>query len=125
MGLKIIITSPVYPTENMKKIKNSIMSIFPDCKFKLRDDEIICESDSIERFKELLKEERIRDAARAYFMANMNDDILEFSINKQVATVGKISFSVGDVPLGDIKIRIITDSLQELIDDIAPNTKHQ
>ena len=125
MGLRIIVKCEIYPTEDINKIKNAILKIFPDCKFEIEEREIICESESIKRFGEILKEERIRDAARSYLLANIKNNILEFSINKQVATVGKISFSVGDVPLGDIRIRILTDSPLSLIDEIAPNTRFQ
>ncbi len=125
MGLKIIVRCDIYPTEDILKIKDAILSIFPDCRFEMREREAVCESSSIKRFAEILKEERIRDTARSYFLANIKNDTLEFGINKQVATLGKISFSVGDVPLGDIRIKVISDDIHSLIDAIAPSTKNQ
>ncbi len=123
MGLEIIIEAEVNPTEDVEKIKNAILSIFPDAKFELLAGEIIARSKSLENFGKILKEERIRDAARSVLLGNLYDDEVVFSINKQVATMGKISFSVGNVPLGDIKITVRGENLRELIDIIAPDTR--
>lgn len=123
MGLEITIETEINPTEDVEKIKNAILSIFPDARFELLAGEIIARSSSLENFGKILKEERIRDAARSVLLSNLYDDEIVFSINKQVATVGKISFSVGNAPLGDIKITIKGENLKELIDIIAPDTR--
>ncbi len=123
MGLEITIETEINPTEDVEKIKNAILSIFPDARFELLAGEIIARSSNLENFGKILKEERIRDAARSVLLGNLYDDEIVFSINKQVATVGKISFSVGNAPLGDIKITIKGENLKELIDIIAPDTR--
>ena len=123
MGLEIIIETEVNPTEDVEKIKNAILNIFPDAKFEILAGEIVAKSSSLENFGKILKEERIRDAARSVLLGNLYDDEVVFFINKQVATKGKISFSVGNVPLGDIKITIMGENLKELIDIIAPDTR--
>jgi len=123
MGLEIIIETEVNPTEDVEKIKNAILSIFPDAKFEILAGEIVAKSSSLENFGKILKEERIRDAARSVLLGNLYDDEIVFSINKQVATIGKISFSVGNAPLGDIKITIKGENLRELVDIIAPDTR--
>ena len=123
MGLEITIETEINPTEDVEKIKNAILSIFPDARFELLAGEIIARSSSLENFGKILKEERIRDAARSVLLGNLYDDEIVFSINKQVATVGKISFSVGNAPLGDIKITIKGENLKELIDIITPDTR--
>ena len=46
-----------------------------------------------------------------------------FYISKQVATVGKVSFTDGSTVLGDIEICIESDDIESAIDDIAPSTK--
>lgn len=123
MGLEIIIETEVNPTEDVEKIKNAILSIFPDARFEILAGEIVAKSSSLENFGKILKEERIRDAARSVLLGNLYDDEIVFSINKQVATMGKISFSVGNTPLGDIKITIKGENLRELVDIIAPDTR--
>jgi len=123
MGLEIIIETEVNPTEDVEKIKNAILGIFPDARFEILAGEIVAKSSSLENFGKILKEERIRDAARGVLLGNLYDDEIVFSINKQVATMGKISFSVGNTPLGDIKITIKGENLRELVDIIAPDTR--
>jgi predicted RNA binding protein with dsRBD fold (UPF0201 family) len=123
MGIEILIEAEVYPTEDVNKIKEAILKIFPDAKFEIMGGEIRAKSQSIENFGKILKEERIRDAARAVLLGNLYGDEIIFGINKQVATMGKISFSVGKVPLGDIKITIKGENLREMIDRIAPDTR--
>ncbi len=124
MGLEIKIETKVNPTENTEKIKNAILSIFPDAECEENEDKLKCQAENIENFAMLLKEQRIRDAARSIFLSHLHDNKIIFWISKQVATVGKVSFSVGEVPLGDIKIELRGDSLPALIDQIAPDT-HQ
>ena len=124
MGVNILVRCRIYPTEDVSKIKNAILYVFPDCKFRNEEEEIICESHIIDNFAKILREERIRDAARSYFLSHIRDNTLDISLNKQALVAEKISFSVGDVPLGDIKVRITSDDINSLVDDIAPNTKH-
>ncbi len=123
MGIEIIIETEVYPTEDVEKIKDAILKIFPDAKIEVLAGEIRALSQSIENFGKILKEERIRDAARSVLLGNLYDDEIIFGINKQAATVGKISFSVGNVPLGDMKITIRGENLRDVVDRIAPDTR--
>ncbi|NPA75351.1 MAG: hypothetical protein GXO25_04640 [Euryarchaeota archaeon] len=125
MGVKIKIRAPVYPTESVEKIKDAILLLFPDAVFEVKESEITATSESIDEFAKILKEMRIRDAARHVFLKNLHGERLEFRINKQVATKGKISFSVGDAPLGDITVVVESPEIRELIEEIAPDTRIQ
>ncbi len=123
MGIEIVIEADVNPTEDVEKIKNAILQIFPDARFELLAGEIRAISKSMDNFGKILKEERIRDAARSVLLGNLYQDEIIFSINKQAATMGKISFSVGNVPLGDIRITIRGEGLRDMIERIAPDTR--
>ena len=46
-----------------------------------------------------------------------------FRLNKQVAAIGKISFSEESHALGDIEVIIESEDIEALIDSIAPNTR--
>ena len=48
---------------------------------------------------------------------------MSFRLNKQVATVGKISFSEEDHPLGDLEVEVTANDIVAVIDRIAPRTK--
>ncbi|OYT58636.1 hypothetical protein B6U71_04225 [Euryarchaeota archaeon ex4484_178] len=123
MGVEIIIETEINPTEDVEKIKGAILNIFPDAKFEIFAGEIKAFSRDIENFGKILREEKIRDAARSVLLGNLYDNEIIFRINKQAATVGKINFSVGDVPLGDMKITIKGENLREMVNRIAPDTR--
>ncbi len=123
MGITISIYTRVYPTESVEKIKNAILTIFPDSQFSFSSDTLKGISHDISTFAKLLKEQRIRDTARGVLLGNLRGNVVEFRINKQVATVGKVSFSVGNVPLGDIKVVVEGENLAQVIDEIAPDTR--
>ncbi len=127
MGIEVEIETKVYPTEDAEKIKEAILRLFPDAELKILAGKIVGVAHSLEEFGKILKEERIRDAARSVFLSSLRSgDEIYFELNKQAATKGKINFAVGNVPLGSIKVRIRGDALLSLIEQIAPDTrKHQ
>ncbi|MFQ6074145.1 MAG: hypothetical protein ACE5KC_02885, partial [Candidatus Bathyarchaeia archaeon] len=72
----------------------------------------------------LLRRERIRDAARGVLYKGLSGNSITFCLNKQVAYAGHISFCqpVAESPLGPIKVQITCDNPKELIDWLAPKT---
>jgi len=122
--VEIRLSARCFPTEDREKIIRGIMSIYPDAKVD-GDDPITAVSSSLDTFAELLKKQRIRDAARRVMRRHMHGQTTSFSINKQVAAVGKISFSEEAHPLGDIDVTISAAELESLIDAVAPNTRSE
>jgi predicted RNA binding protein with dsRBD fold (UPF0201 family) len=120
--VEVRLSARCYPTEDPEKIVGAITGIFPDAKVE-GTDSITAVSSSLDTFAELLKRQRIRDAARQVMRRNMHGNVTRFSINKQVAAVGKISFSEESHPLGDIEVTISAEGLESLIDVVAPNTR--
>ncbi len=127
MGVEIEIEAKIYPTESVEKIKEAILKLFPDAQLEILPGKIKGKAQSLEEFGKILKEERIRDAARSVFLSSLKrKQEIYFELNKQAATRGKVNFAVGNVPLGSIKVTIRGDDLLSLIDLIAPDTrKHQ
>jgi len=80
--------------------------------------------DILIRFRNLLRNERIRDAARRIFFQGMEGNTIDFWLNKQVAFVGHISFSqeTSESPLDPIKVTVICEDPRELVDWLAPRT---
>jgi predicted RNA binding protein with dsRBD fold (UPF0201 family) len=111
-----------FPTENRDKIVEAIIGLFPDAEV-VGDDPILARSASVDAFGDILRRYRIRDAARAVMRRGHKGNSTSFLLNKQVATVGKVSFSEENHPLGDIEVTIVSDNIDELIDSIAPNTR--
>ncbi len=77
----------------------------------------------MDAFAEQLVKQRIRDAARAALRRGIEGNLVAFNLNKQVATVGKVSFSDEEHALGDIHVEISAEDVNALIDEIAPSTR--
>jgi len=121
----------VNPTEDLEKVKKAVENIFGNIEFAVTPEErgslLVAEVkgiDGLTKLRDLLRRERIRDAARGVFFEGLSKKSVVFYLNKQVAYVGHISFSapVGESPLGPIKVQIRCDSPQELIEWLAPRT---
>lgn len=111
-----------YPTENRERIVKAMMALFPDAEVS-GTDELEAVSHSAGAFGEQLRRQRIRDSARAVLRRGVRGNTTSFRLNKQVAAVGKISFSEEEHPLGDIIVEISASDIGILIDEIAPSTR--
>lgn len=120
--MEVRLRARCYPTEDRERIVKAIKSIFPDARVE-GEDPVTATSDSVENLGALLNQFRIRDAARAVMRRGIEGNSTRFKLNKQVAAIGKISFSEEDHPLGDIDVEISADDIQGLIDGIAPMTR--
>ncbi len=111
-----------YPTEDPKKVQEALLRLFPDCALDEYEGGFVGRTSSADRFKEILRNLRIRDTARGVMLRGIVGNRTHFTVNKQVAYVGKVSF-VDDVPpLGGIEVVIEDESLERFIDDVAPST---
>jgi predicted RNA binding protein with dsRBD fold (UPF0201 family) len=120
--VEIRLRTHCYPTEDRERVVGAMSSLFPDVQVSGRED-LDGVSHSLEAFAEQLKKQRIRDTARAVLRRGLREDIVSFRLNKQVATVGNVSFSEEEHPLGDIEVEISAEDIAGLIDLIAPSTK--
>lgn len=111
-----------FPTEDKQKVFGALTSLFPDAVVS-GDEDLEARSTSASVFAEQLKRQRIRDAARAVLRRGARGDTTSFRLNKQVAAVGKISFSEEDHPLGDIIVEVSSGDINAFIDEVAPNTR--
>jgi len=120
--LEVRLRAECNPTEDREQVVRSIQRLFPDAEIS-GESVISGVSRSVDEFGEVLRRQRIRDAARAVMRRNMRGGSTSFRLNKQVAAVGKVSFSEESHPLGDIDVEIVSDALESVIDSIAPNTR--
>jgi len=81
-------------------------------------------TEGLTKLYNLLRRERIRDAARSIMFRGLEGNTITFYLNKQVAYAGHLSFSelTGESPLGPIKVTITCDNPRELIDWLTPRT---
>ena len=111
-----------HKTEDRSKIVAAMTLLFPDATVE-GDDPVVASSHSIARFGELLQQQRIRDAARSVMRKGIRGNSTRFELNKQVAVVGKVSFSQESHPLGDIEVIIEDPDIDKVIDSVAPRTR--
>ena len=119
----------INPTEDPEKIRTSVDNIFWNVDFERqtkRGKNLLCVKatgiDSLTKIYNLLRRERILDAARGVLFGGLGEKSLTFYFNKQVAYVGHLSFSEPEAesPLGPIRVQIRCDNPRELIDWLAP-----
>lgn len=129
--VNIYVEVEVNPTEDPVKVKTAVENIFGNIEFKTkaqrRGSLLIAKAtgrDSLSKLYNLLRRERIRDAARGAFFEGLSTKSIVFYLNKQVAYAGHISFSEPEAesPLGPIKVQIQCDNPRELIEWLAPRT---
>ena len=72
----------------------------------------------------MLRNDRIRDAARRFLFKSIRGNMISFFLNKQVAFAGHISFSeeTAESPLGPIRVNIETDDTEQLVEWLAEKT---
>ena len=122
----------VCPTEDIEKVKSAVNNLITNLSFEIEESSegvkiLFGRADginSLRNFKDLLKRERIRYAARATILSNMAHNSVIFYLNKQAAFANRISFSLpnAESPLGPIKVKVKSEKLSSLIDWLVSST---
>ncbi|MBQ8372839.1 MAG: hypothetical protein IJX35_00790 [Candidatus Methanomethylophilaceae archaeon] len=115
------ISCPVNPSEDEEKVRSAILSIFPDSDLVLNDGRLEGEA-TLDRFAKIIRKQKILDATRAVLIMNSRGNTTRMTLNKQVATVGKVSFADKRPVLGGIEVTIEDENLMALIDKVSPIT---
>ncbi len=129
--LKIRIVVEKNPTEDPDKVKQAVENIFSTAEFETKPcdngNPLIANAkgkEGLTKLYNLLRRERIRDAARGVLFKGLKGHFITFYLNKQVAYAGHVSFCqpVAESPLGPIKVQLTCDNPKELIEWLAPRT---
>ena len=115
------ISCPVNPSEDEEKVRSAVLSIFPDAELSPNAGRLEGEA-TLDRFSKAIRRQKILDATRAVMIMNSRGNTTRLALNKQVATVGKVSFADKRPVLGAIEVTIEDDDLMALIDRVAPIT---
>lgn len=124
--LRLRVEAEVRPTEDPAKVEVAIKKIFPALQLDRVSNSFVGESaevEALDRLHQLLRLQMILDSARSVMRRGRQGDILRFMLNKQVATVGKVSFTNGESPLGPIVVTLEAPDIERLIDYLAPRTR--
>lgn len=121
----------VRPTEDPEKVAKAVKNVLD---VELKEMELsegyrllVGEAGSLDSLRKLyqaLRVQRILDSARAYMLKNRRGSSLELRLHKQAAFAGHISLVTFDEesPLGPIRVLVVCDKVDELIDWLAPPT---
>jgi hypothetical protein len=129
--IEVRVETEVNPTEDEAKVRRAVENMFCNLEFEAKPQKrgslLVGKTRGIEgltKLSNLLRRERIRDAARGVLFEGLSDKSILFYLNKQVAYVGHVSFSksMGESPLGPIKVEIKCENPCGLIDWLAPKT---
>ncbi|MGA2680994.1 MAG: RNA-binding domain-containing protein [Candidatus Bathyarchaeia archaeon] len=121
----------INPTETEEKVKTAVCNILGNVSITVAPDlkgSVLTAKasgkDSLLKFRNLLRTDRIRDAARKALFHSIRGNSLSFCLNKQVAFAGHISFSeeTGESPLGPIRVTIISENPRQLVEWLAEKT---
>lgn len=119
----VTVTCPVFPSEDTEKIKAALMNIFPTGEFEYDGREMKGQAD-LKQFSMLIRRQKILDTARNQMQRGTRGSNTKtvFSLNKQVATVGKVSFVDYRTVLGTISVCVEQEDINAYIDIVAPMT---
>ncbi len=127
----VFVEAEVNPTEEEEKVRRAIDNVLGNTEITVkpaaRGSILNAQAkgqDSLTKFRNLLRNDRIRDAARRLLFKSIRGNTISFYLNKQVAYAGHISFSeeTAESPLGPIRFIIETDNPQQLVEWIAEKT---
>ncbi len=119
--LRVRVEVPCHATESASKVRLAVLKLFPDVVFETEDDRLVGTTSSLERLRDLIRSQRIRDTARSQFLAGRTSGRTRVALSKQAAFMGIVSFAAGSA-LGDIVVEIESDDLQAAIDFVAEST---
>jgi predicted RNA binding protein with dsRBD fold (UPF0201 family) len=123
---------PFFVTEEQTKVEQAMRNIIPLLNYSIKEiagKRHLFGKTNDPKVLELLymkiREQRILAAGRKMLKTRTIDNIVHFSVHKQAATVGKISFCQleGESPLGAITIKIASPQLESLINWLMPYTR--
>jgi predicted RNA binding protein with dsRBD fold (UPF0201 family) len=127
----VFVEANINPTESEDNVKLAVNNFLGDASITIKPSikgstltAIAKGQDSLIRLRNLLHNDRIRDASRRLLFKSIRGNMITFCLNKQVAFAGHVSFSeeTAESPLGPIRISIETDNPEQLIDWLAQKT---
>lgn len=122
----------VNETEDLEKVKRAVENTFSVVEFEVKPGEkgslLIAHTkgkEGLTKLYNMLRRERIRDAARGVLFKGLEKHNITFYLNKQVAYAGHISFCqpIAESPLGPLKVQITCDKPKELIEWLTPKKR--
>ena len=125
-SIDVRVTAPVADTEIADRAADAVTNVFPAIELERRPGALVGTTHSLDRLSELLHRRAILDTARKEFHANLHGNTFEFSLKKQAAFEGVVTFAVGEPgELGEIDVVVTVEEpdVETFIDYVAPPTE--
>jgi uncharacterized protein len=125
------IATPVRPTEDPAKVRQAILTLWPDAEVREAEGGLEGTSRDLLPFRRRVWELRIIDAVRGKLLHGMDADgrSLRVRLSKQAALAAKVSFPPTPHALGDLEVTIAVEpgdpwpGAEQLAWWIAPETR--
>jgi len=127
----VFVEAEVNPTESEDNVKAAVNNFLDNVSITIKPSikgstltAVAKGQDSLFKLRNLMRNDRIRDASRRLLFKSIRGNMITFCLNKQVAFAGHISFSeeTAESPLGPIRVNIETENPQQLIEWLAEKT---
>jgi len=129
MSVSVVVQTALQPTEDESKVERAVLKLFPSAhieKITKPDNTIALAArgnglEFLGNLRNLIKQQRIRSAARSILIRSARGGSFQFYLNKQAAFMGRVSFcaAVGESPHGPISIQLECEDPQPVIDYLA------
>lgn len=122
--IAVHVETEISPTEAEEKVKTAVANLFGAIATEIKPSHVgsILTAEAqgrepLSNFRNVLRRDRVRDAARRVFYKGSSTKSIIFFLNKQVVFAGHVSFSqeTGESPLGPIKVVIEYENPRELV----------
>jgi len=132
--VEVTVETEVNPTESEDKIRLAVENVLGNAEITIKPSGktsvLVAHAkgqDALIKLRNIMRTDRIRDAARRLLHKAARGDTIMFCLNKQVAYAGHVSFceETAESPLGPIRFTIETDDSQQLIEWLAEKTSRE
>jgi len=115
-------------TEDEVKVEKAVANVFDGVSMEVKPGfkggVLVGEAkghEALVKFRNLLRSDRIRDAARRALFGGVRDKAIRFCLNKQVAFAGHVSFceEFAESPLGPLRVTIECEDPRLLVEWLA------
>ncbi len=116
--------TPINPTEDVDKVIKSLSNMFDYEQIEIGDSYISVTGgkESLLKLKDALEKRKIRNTAHKILINEAHDQVVLFKLNKQAAFSGVVNFAEDNLsPLGEIKVKIETNNVEQFIDWFVPS----
>ncbi len=129
MSVSVAVQTALEPTEDESNVERALLKLFPSAhieKITKPDDSVALSArgnglEFLSNLRNLIRQQRIRSAARSILTRSLRGSTFQFYLNKQAAFMGRVSFceAFGESPHGPISIQVECEDPQSVIDYLA------